>query len=218
MPARHYAVRLRAPYELLRQVCSDWSAKADKVLCYEHPDNRTNIHCHLLLYNVYDSTDTLKRSLKLHGVNLKGSGQLSFKTSYKVNGEVVDMTDEALAKYITYMSKGKYNASYNKGYTDEELEKLKSAWVEYKTVNLSKDEILYQEFCQYVFDRMKKDCYSIGEAPTPAAVKVFAHEFVDARFALFTLKARQLEKALIDTYCYRFSIVTASMIRLPFEK
>lgn len=217
MPSVNYAVRLRASYEDLRQVVGDWATVADKVLCYQHSERKDNIHCHLLLTGVYQSTDTLKRSLVKHGLALKGAGQLSFKTTFKdsLTKVVFDITDETIPKYITYMTKGSNPVLYNKGYDTDFLEQCRSKWVTYKKSD--KDEEMYNEFCQYIYDRKKKELYQADETPTAAAIKIFAVDFVMEKFPLFHSKARQLTKALIDTYNYRFGIVSASMLILPFE-
>lgn len=217
MPASNYAVRLRTPYETLRQVCADWALLADKVLCYEHSEKKDNIHCHLLLVGVYKDTETLKRSLVKHGLALKGAGQLSFKTSFKHPGTkiVAEINEETIPKYITYMTKGVNPVLYNKGYDATYLEERKSKWVNHQKAG--PDQAVYEEFCAYVWERMKKDVYAEGESPTAAALKVFAVDFVMDKFPLFHSKARQLTKALIDTYGYRFSIISPTMMILPFE-
>jgi hypothetical protein len=85
-------------------VISDWALRSNQVVVYEHPEEG-NVHCHALLVGVYDTTNTLRNDLKKHNVPLKGAGQLSFKTA-----------EDDYQRYITYMSKGKYDPKYNKGF------------------------------------------------------------------------------------------------------
>lgn len=146
MPGVNYAVRLRAPVEDLRRVCGDYALLADKVLCYQHDDDKDNIHCHLLLTNVYKTDETLKGVLRKYGLTLKGAGQLSYKTSFKDPETKVklDITDDTIPKYITYMTKGKHDASYIKGFEKEYLDERKAAWVKYEKT--SPQVKLYKEF------------------------------------------------------------------------
>jgi len=149
MPAIKYAVRLRASYESLKTTVADWALLAEKLLCYEHNDKKENVHCHFLLYGVYDSVDTLKRKMRSHGIDLKGSGQLSFKTSFKLkDGTMVDITDETIPKYVTYMSKGKYNPSYNKGYDPQFIDDCKAAWINH--TRPPRGEALLLDFTKYM--------------------------------------------------------------------
>lgn len=213
MPRVNYAVRLRAPYVELQTTVADWALQADKVLCYEHPDKRENVHCHLLLVGVYISTDTLKGIMRRHGIALKGSGQVSFKTSFKSNGISMDITDETISKYITYMSKGKYDAKYNKGYTQEELDACKARWITY----YSKPSMLqeYDDFKQYV-----KDKEALFVAPVRCAtIHVYACEFVKAKYGGFIPHiARKQVKDLKDNYCVEIGLMSWSRFALPFER
>jgi len=149
MPSVNYAVRLRTSYETLKTTVADWALLSEKLLCYEHNDKKENVHCHFLLYGVYDSVDTLKRKMRSHGIDLKGSGQLSFKTSFKLkDGTKVDITDETIPKYVTYMSKGKYDPSYNKGYDPEFIAACKAAWINHP--KSTRDEALLVDFTKYI--------------------------------------------------------------------
>lgn len=74
----------------------------------------------------------------------KGNGFWSFKTVTKHHGPI---TAETAPKYITYMSKGVHDPSYNKGYELQELQQLKEAWI--APTNYNKSETNYLKFEHY---------------------------------------------------------------------
>ena len=52
--------------------------------------------------------------------------------------------------YITYMSKGQIDPSYNKGYTEAELEEYKHKWVNQKSaVKLTEDDKIIEGWIKY---------------------------------------------------------------------
>lgn len=214
MPAVNYAVRLRASYEALATTVADWATRSGKVLCYEHPEEN-NVHCHFLLYGVYDSVDTLKRDMRTHGIDLKGAGQLSFKTSFKLkDGTKVDINDETLPKYITYMSKGKYDPKYNKGYDSEYLQSCKEKWI-----NHIRDPIhiqRYHEFIQYVFDEEKKILPVRGQAPL-SAIHCYACMFIKQKDGYIRMPQRKEIKDLKDNYALDHDLMSWSSFALPME-
>ena len=210
MPQTNYAVRLRAPYDTLRQTVSDWTVKASRVVVYEHPEVG-NIHCHVLLMGVYDSEQTLKNIMQRHGVGLKGAGQLSFKTSFKSPDRVkLDITEESALKFITYMSKGKYEPKYNTGYTQETIDLCKSQWVIYS--KRSPDQTLYDSFEKYVREQEKK----FGIAADEKMVRSMALRHAKEKYGVINLGCRRDTAMLVDTYCY--DNLMKKDIRLPFDK
>lgn len=218
MPSTNYAVRVRMSYETLATTCADWSLKSEKMLCYQHDDKKENIHCHFLLVGVYDSTDTLKRLLKTHGLLPKAS-DWSFKSKFKLkDGTVVDITDETIPQYITYMSKGKYEPSYNKGYDTEFLDLCKSKWVTY-----TRDPVYlqdYYEFIDYV-NRREKVFHLIRESSPlcVATVHVYSCEWVKQKYKGFIPHvARKQIKDLKDNYCIDNHLMAWTGFALPFER
>lgn len=190
MPPRNIAVRLTASYETLRSTVSDWSMVSKYLIVYEHPEP-DNIHCHLLLTGVYCSDQHLKDLMWDHGVSVKGSGQLSFKATYKdkVTGRKVDITDETTPKYITYMSKGKYDPKYNKGFADEDIIAYKSLWVDFTKEPPS--YIIYREF---------KSKYP--DLHTKCDLLRTAHIYMMNKWKSHTGAMRKETSTLIDDYCY----------------
>ena len=212
MPTENYAVRLRAPYDSLRQCISRYAMKAEKVVVYEHPEEG-NIHCHLLLYGVRDTADNLKKILWEH-VSLKGGGQLSYKTTFKdkITKTVHDVNDETIPKYITYMSKGKYEPKYFTGYDKTFIDDCKSQWVEHK--RRSADEILYISFVKFIWEKEKE--FSI-KIISPADIKKSALIHAKQKYGVINLGCRRDVKMLVDTYLYENCNLKASDIKLPFE-
>lgn len=180
MPRSNYAVRLRLPYESLRQVISDWALRSNQVVVYEHPEEG-NVHCHALLVGVYDTTNTLRNDLKKHNVPLKGAGQLSFKTA-----------EDEYQRYITYMSKGKYDPKYNKGFSDEEFLNLKTAWVEHAK-GKPKEWDLYKRLVSNLSEEEK---YNLN------SVKMTAILICEQEYGRWSRKMRNDVSDLIDTYCW----------------
>jgi len=218
MPALNYAVRLRATYEALGSTCGDWAARCERMLCYEHPEDPNNLHCHFLLVGVYESTDTLKRDFRAHGLDLKGPGQVSFKTTYKLKAcnTKVDITPQTWGKYITYMSKGIYDPKYNKGFDAPYIAECKAKWT--NPVRQSREESLLAEFHEYVFEYKKKlnlteDVLRVSEA------RVLAVKFAIVAYkGVINVGMRKDAKMLLDSYCYAHDMVTTTAIVLPFEQ
>lgn len=115
----HYAVRITHSYEVAKPIVHLWAMKCEKILAYEHLGSRTGkIHIHLLLVNTSVDKKQLRNIAMTTKLSVSGNEWMSFK--------VADLD----TTYITYMSKGEIDPSYNKGYTDEELLLYKSKWVE----------------------------------------------------------------------------------------
>jgi len=202
MPRSDYAVRLRLPYENLRQVVSDWALRSQKMVVYEHPEEG-NVHCHALLIGVYDTTNTLRNVLRKHEVPLKGAGQLSFKTA----------DAESAQKFITYMSKGKYDPKYYTGYDEDYLNSCKSLWVEHR--KLSVDETLYAVYEKAVYEHR---CQAVPFGTiTDDNLKRIAVDVAIAKYKVFNIGARRDAKMLLDTYKYKFKLVDPAKLKLPFE-
>jgi len=130
-----------------------------------------------------------------HGVPVKGSGQLSFKATYKdkVTGRKVDITDETIPKYITYMSKGKYDPKYNKAFTDENIGYYKSLWIDLAREPPS--YLIYKEFT-----RKHPDLHSKSD------VLHAAHAYCMIKYKSHTRQCRNEMSTLIDDYCYYHGI------------
>lgn len=211
MPASNYAVRLRAPFDTLRQTISLWALKAERIVVYEHPEDN-NIHCHLLVYGLRETSDNLKKIMWKAGIALKGAGQLSFKTTFedKHTKTILTISDETIPKYISYMSKGKYEPKYHTGYDQAFLEDCKSKWINHK--RLSKDEQLYNDFIAVVQETQKKLCVVYNKTEE---IKCLAIAHAKRKYGVINLGCRRDISMLLTTYAYDH--FGEYKVNLPFE-
>lgn len=220
MPARMIAVRLRESYENLATTVADYALLADKVLCYEHPVPG-NIHCHLLLTGVRQTDETLRNVFRRHGLVLKGAGQNSYKETFKQDKQVIPITDETIPKYVTYMTKGQYDAKYSKGFTPEELDSLKAKWITYeKSVKQTRDQNLLDGFYNEMLEYSKPRNIDVHELYTNVpAVRTLALRFaVDSAHGIINTQTRKDAAMLYTSVCYKSGALTALNINLAFEK
>lgn len=119
----HYAVRVTYSWAQAQTIAHLWALRADKVLVYEHSKAtftaKNKTHIHMLLVNTSVDKKQLRNIAKETVVLVKGNENMSFKTA-----------EEPFGKYITYMTKGLLQPVYNKGFTPEELEECRLAWVD----------------------------------------------------------------------------------------
>jgi len=211
MPASNYAVRLRMPYEGLRQTISDWAARATHVVAYEHPE-LNNIHCHILLMGVYDTVNTLKNDMKKHGIGLAGAGKLSFKATFKSpDKQKIPITDESSPQFITYMSKGKYIPKYFTGYDEQFIESRKSLWITYK--HHTADELLYESYLKAIQTHEKL----LGSEMDIQKLKQIAISIALEKYKVINLGCRRDITMLLTTYTYVKLQCSVKTVHLPFE-
>lgn len=96
--------------------------KSEKLVVYAHDDGNRP-HIHFLIEGITQSTDTIKNWIK-KDVGTVAKTDWSFKTEHE--GKPIDYG------YVTYMSKGKLDPVFNKGFTDSELIELRNKWVVHK--------------------------------------------------------------------------------------
>lgn len=148
----NYAVRITREYSQLKSYISRIALVCEKMVVYEHNENVSRVHIHAHIWCCSQTDDTLKNWLsQTLGVKVNKS-DISFKQQYKPKGSTQSMPiDDG---NISYMSKGKYNPVYVKGYTNEEIEELKAKGFDkkddsYKVKKNSSDEGLYNAFIEY---------------------------------------------------------------------
>lgn len=92
------------------------SDRCQKAVFYEHPSSASKgVHVHGLIWSYSQKEDTLRNKCKSIS---KGSYEAS--QNQRKKGPPVD------EKFISYMSKGKYNPSFVKGWTEDEIESYKT--------------------------------------------------------------------------------------------
>lgn len=126
MEVHHYAVRITRSNQECTNVWSRFSNVVERMVVYEHKDG-ARVHVHLLLESCKVSTDTLKNYIKKE-IGVVNSRDWSFKTAFKVPIVVESQYDMGFSEYIKYMSKGKYEPVYNKGYSEEFIKVCKELW------------------------------------------------------------------------------------------
>lgn len=110
---------------------SQLSESVEKCIWYFHPNGEhgKGPHVHALIYDFPRIDDTMRGYIKKE-FNLDGRKQEFAVSDNYEKGE--KMTHEKTEKYITYMSKGKFEPFFFKGYEKSEIEKLKEKWIDYK--------------------------------------------------------------------------------------
>lgn len=103
------------------------SALCNRAIFYYHPDGKTDgksPHIHGLLYDYAQSDDTLRNNTKKR-FGLTGKESCTVSNTYKRGTKMSDITYQG---YVVYMTKGKYDPVYKKGFSDEECQLAKSLW------------------------------------------------------------------------------------------
>jgi len=137
---RNFAVRITLPYvseelndvglpdirKSVRTLVQAWSFHVQYIVVYEHDDDGANhIHCHIMLEN---SRLTKKRLQQIANENCdlqvlnpghRATSLMSFR-SKDYDGNVAG---------FAYCTKGKYDPKYIKGWTVEQADEWKAAWV-----------------------------------------------------------------------------------------
>lgn len=113
------AIRVTRPCLELKTFLNKLEERCDKMVFYQHDESTrvSRTHIHGLIVNCQVSTDTLKNWIKadVGAVN---------KTDWSF------VTKDVNEQFITYMTKGVLEPVMVKGYSEEEINKFRSAWVE----------------------------------------------------------------------------------------
>jgi len=138
-----YACRITHSYEVAKRVVGLWSLRCDKLIAYEHVGDKSGkVHIHLALLGTNVDKKQLRNIAASTNLPIAGNENCSFK---EWDGD---------ATYITYMSKGKLDPMYNKGYEVSDLQNLRSLWVEpHKYVRNDTTDNYLAKFDNYVFGK-----------------------------------------------------------------
>lgn len=204
----NFAVRITLPFSDVSGAVRSWAMKADKLLCYEHTDTDT-LHCHLLMLNTSVDAEALKVIAKKVGVDGKGNQFWSFKTKSKRTGPVSELT---AGRYITYMSKGRFDPKYVKDFDQEYLLDMKAAW-EDNAEPISKEQELYDEFEGVVIDYCREHpqdvrtgTYILHWSKADVLVALARrHAFAKAA-RIWNVRTASMAKSFFLTYCMREEI------------
>lgn len=132
-----YAVRVSFPYlpedeqgvfrrHCVRGIVAAWSTHVSRMVVYEHDDdNAARVHCHLMIEGSRISKKRLQQlagvaaPLKILVPGHRASSYMSFRTA-EYDGHIAG---------FAYCTKGKYDPKYLQGWSVEETERWKAAWV-----------------------------------------------------------------------------------------
>jgi len=206
----NYAVRVSRPYNQLSSWVSRIALVCEKMVVYEHNENVSRVHIHAHIWGCSQTDDTLKNWLSQTLSVKVNKSDISFKQQYKPKGSTQTMPiDDG---NISYMSKGKYNPEYVKGYTNEEIEKFKSQGFDkkddsHKVKKTSSDEGLYNAFIEYVGFEFPGSEISIDK------LRALAFNFCRKEVG-HCLNANFMNKRnmLLRTYIYDFSFAVIGEI------
>lgn len=149
----NYAVRLRFPFQSIAPWASRVSMACEKSAFYEHSGDPANIHIHALILGWSKDKTTLKNWLK-ETLNLTPARtQWVFSTHYDGDKPV----DEG---FLAYMSKGKYDPKYVKGFSDEVIAEAKAKGYDGKKNNdekPDKNEKYWRSFYAWAVPDIEQD-------------------------------------------------------------
>lgn len=129
-----YFVRVTRAYSDVSGMIMDWAARSAKIVCYEHVGTETEkVHIHVLIVDAEVEKKMLKTLVSRFG--LKGNGDWSWK-------QRKDLSDTPMV----YMTKGKLDPVYLKGYTQQDADNWKSRWVE------KCDQTIWEKVVDYCYD------------------------------------------------------------------
>lgn len=199
----NYAVRVSAGYDSLARMVSRWSLECDKVAVYEHVGDETEkVHIHALLLGCRVTSQQLKNYAAELGHVFKGNSAWSMKTTFKdyATKKKVDVSPETAERNIVYMSKGKFDAKFFKGFTKEYLDECKVKWVDLKTMKsaATKDAMLFDRFMDFVEDQNVKEFKEVRAYAVQFAFKEFGQ--------IWSVNTAKCAKMCTITYCMREGI------------
>lgn len=116
-------VRVSYPYDRLKGFTHRLAEVCSRLAVYEHQASR--IHIHAFVQDCTVTVQTLKNWVTEELGEKPTRDQWSFKNKTREG--------PAEPRFITYMSKGKLDPAFVKGFTDEEITTYRSQWVELTT-------------------------------------------------------------------------------------
>lgn len=141
---------------MIKEACELISTKVDRMIVYEHEveGNDDNEHVHMYLVGTQVSTDTLKNYIRKFTNPGKGNGAWSFKTEYTPYGGTQALPVDSGC--ITYMSEGRLQPVFNKGFDQDEIIRLTNAY-DPTIIENAKQKKQYQSKLMYVVKETHKE-------------------------------------------------------------
>jgi len=206
-----YFVRITHAYEIAKPIVTLWAMRCDSMLVYEHSQAtgtaRGQTHIHIILVNTSVDKKQLRNLAATTNVPTKGNENMSFKAYDGGN------------KPITYMSKGKIDPMYNKGYDSSAVESAKAEWVEPKDyVKASPWKALYEEYAIYAPTPRKVQYNEYGEGiiydnftPMLAHAQIWLSKKLENTWCP---QYGNMLRCLVYTYCWRNGVTISSTWKL----
>lgn len=206
----NYAVRISYPAARLASWISSVALDSEKVVLVEHAENVSRVHCHALIWGGKSCKDTYKNWLK-KALNIKVTKtDVSFKSSYTPYGGLEEkQVDEGA---ISYMSKGKYEPAYLKGWTKDEYAALKAKGFDRKDAPKEREKensyvTVFNQFITYEFNERQELPDDIRCQPMDFYdVKKMAWRFVMNQFKVASPQCLTQYKCIVLTYCFRYDV------------
>lgn len=118
-----------------KELCKRLSTQTEKAIFYLHPTKDKSgqelPHVHGFVFDWAKSDDTFRNEIK-KTLGVKGS-QLGVSNTYERGTK---MSEEHIDKYVTYMTKGKYDPLFVKGIDNEYIDKCKRSWIAPTSISL----------------------------------------------------------------------------------
>jgi len=177
------------------------------MVVYEHTEGR-RVHCHALVNGGPNTTTMKARLVKLCGKWKKEDW--AFMTKYRTEEGSRDVNDTL----ITYMSKGKLAPSYVVGYTEESIERFRSAWVEYEKPK----KPTHADLCDEVIRRLGVQLHPHADTSILAeVVRVLQHH----RMVVGRYKMRDMcdtVKAWLDPPRFVAEMANSALLSFPLRR
>lgn len=174
----------------------------EKAIFYEHSDNVSRVHCHGILWGCNVSDDTFKNWIKETLGLTPVANEWSFKQTYG-KGKNKQRIDDG---YIAYMSKGKYDPIYLRGYSLDVVAEMKSKGFDGKDdYKESPDVIFFNEFDKWMS--------SPDHAPRNESVahdfewlKRWSFSYCITKHKVFNVQCGMKHKMCVMTYAWNHHI------------
>jgi len=200
----HYAVRITHSYDVAKSIVHLWAMKCEKLLAYEHLGERTGkIHIHLLLVNTSVDKKQLRNIAATTKIPVSGNEWMSFK--------VADLDPT----YITYMSKGEIDPSYNKGFEAVHIDEYKQKWVKLNSaVKLTEDDKVIEGWIDYYENELcveNPEEFTLTQKPDFFALrrecKLYVwNNFIKGRYPKWNRDGKYKYRMLMDTEIYKRNV------------
>lgn len=195
----NYAPRLTFPFATLSSWISRVAMVSEKIIFYEHADNPSNVHVHGLIMGCTVDVKTLKNWVKEAVRVTPTRNQWSFKQEF--NGESVN------EGFIKYMSKGKLDPKYVKGFEPEFIAQEKSKGYDGKSERKQKQSPAaeyYDGFVKWLHEKSNHE--TMPDISSYDGVRKYAWRYMMLNSVMPMPHQMSLYKASLVRYCWDYSL------------